>query len=408
MVPRVHRAALADLPGDERDALFEAAQRVAAAVEAGLGAGGSWVSLNDKVSQSVPHVHVHVIPRTKGDGLRGFFWPRTKYADDAEAEGVASRIRAARSRFERGSPDVRSSGSWGPVESFEGRIAVVTGGGTGMGRELVVQLAAEGCHVAACDVNPETLEEMADLARAGVPEGTLVTTHICDVSDAMAMDAFRDEVLAQHDTNHVNLVFNNAGIAGGGSFVMSEPKEWDLTFGVCWGGVYNGCRSFLPLLIASDSGYLVNTSSVNGFWATLGLGIPHTAYSAAKFAVKGFSEALLQDLKLNAPHVKVAVVMPGHIGTQIVTNTMRVHGLEAPDDPDAAALFEAMQANFVENAPMSAAEAATVILDGVRAGKWRILVGDDAHKLDEMVRADPEGVYESGFSLSTMLGGDPS
>ena len=95
LVPRVHRAALADLPGDERDALFEVAQRVAAAVEAGLGAGGAWVSLNDKVSQSVPHVHVHVIPRTKGDGLRGFYWPRTKYADDAEAEGVAAAIRAA-------------------------------------------------------------------------------------------------------------------------------------------------------------------------------------------------------------------------------------------------------------------------------------------------------------------------
>jgi histidine triad (HIT) family protein len=95
LVPRVHRAALADLPGDERDALFEAAQRVAAAVETGLGAGGAWVSLNDKVSQSVPHVHVHVIPRTKGDGLRGFYWPRTKYADDAEAEAVAARIREA-------------------------------------------------------------------------------------------------------------------------------------------------------------------------------------------------------------------------------------------------------------------------------------------------------------------------
>jgi histidine triad (HIT) family protein len=95
LVPRVHRAALADLPDDERDALFEAAQRVAAAVEAGLGAGGAWVSLNDKVSQSVPHVHVHVIPRTKGDGLRGFYWPRTKYADDADAEEVAAAIRAA-------------------------------------------------------------------------------------------------------------------------------------------------------------------------------------------------------------------------------------------------------------------------------------------------------------------------
>lgn len=95
LAPREHRANFADLRADERDALFEAAQRVAAAVEAGLGAGGAWVSLNDKVSQSVPHVHVHVIPRTKGDGLRGFYWPRTKYADDAEAEAVASRIRAA-------------------------------------------------------------------------------------------------------------------------------------------------------------------------------------------------------------------------------------------------------------------------------------------------------------------------
>jgi histidine triad (HIT) family protein len=95
LVPRVHRATFADLSGGERDALFEAAQRVAAAVETGLGAGGSWVSMNDKVSQSVPHVHVHVVPRTKGDGLRGFYWPRTRYADDAEAEEVAARLRAA-------------------------------------------------------------------------------------------------------------------------------------------------------------------------------------------------------------------------------------------------------------------------------------------------------------------------
>jgi NAD(P)-dependent dehydrogenase (short-subunit alcohol dehydrogenase family) len=311
------------------------------------------------------------------------------------------------------------------VESFEGRIAVVTGGGTGMGRELVVQLAAEGCHVAACDVNPETLEEMADLARAGAPEGTLVTTHICDVSDAMAMDAFRDEVLAQHDTNHVNLVFNNAGIAGGGSFVMSEPKEWDLTFGVCWGGVYNGCRSFLPLLIASDSGYLVNTSSVNGFWATLGLGIPHTAYSAAKFAVKGLTEALLEDFRMNAPHVAASVVMPGHIGTDIVNNSRLIHvgdAVPGPDDVsdtreamrrrgvpvdgmDDEAILSMMQMfgdMFRDNAPTSAAEAATVILDGVRENRWRILIGDDARKLDEAVRANPEHAYDGGVSLGTL------
>lgn len=95
VVPRVHRDTLHDVPGDELAALFGTVQRLAAAVEAGLGAGGSWVSVNNRVSQSVPHVHAHVVPRTKGDGLRGFFWPRTKYDDDAEAAAYAERLRVA-------------------------------------------------------------------------------------------------------------------------------------------------------------------------------------------------------------------------------------------------------------------------------------------------------------------------
>src|SRR3546814_707996 len=144
------------------------------------------------------------------------------------------------------------------------------------------------------------------------------------------MMRFRDEGLAAHDTDHVNLVFNNAGIGGGGSFLTASREEWERTFGVCWGGVYNGSRAFLPLLVASDEGYLVNTSSVNGFWASLGPGVPHTAYSAAKFAVKGFTEALLEDLRLNAPHVKAAVVMPGHNGTDIVINSRKVHARSEP------------------------------------------------------------------------------
>src|SRR3546814_15155867 len=90
---------------------------------------------------------------------------------------------------------------------------------------------------------------------------------------------------AAHDTYHVNLVFNNAGIGGGGSFLTASREEWERTFGVCWGGVYNGSRAFLPLLVASDEGYLVNTSSVNGFWASLGPGVPHTAYSADRTGV---------------------------------------------------------------------------------------------------------------------------
>ena len=118
-------------------------------------------------------------------------------------------------------------------------------------------------------------------------------------------------------------MFNNAGVGGGGRFVAGPRHDWDRTFGICWGGVYNCTRAFLPLLVASDEGHIINTSSVNGFWASLGPGIPHTAYSAAKFAVKGFTEALMEDFKVNAPHVKVSVVMPGHIGTDIVINSRR-------------------------------------------------------------------------------------
>ena len=167
-------------------------------------------------------------------------------------------------------------------------------------------------------LNPDTMAETVKLAEEAAPAGTKVTAHVCNVADAAEVARFRDEVVEQHATDHVNLVFNNAGIGGGGSFLTGPQEEWERTFGVCWGGVYNCSRAFVPLLVASDDGYLVNTSSVNGFWAAILKGTPHTAYSSAKFAVKGFSEALLEDFRVNAPHVKVAVVMPGHIGTDIV------------------------------------------------------------------------------------------
>jgi NAD(P)-dependent dehydrogenase (short-subunit alcohol dehydrogenase family) len=313
------------------------------------------------------------------------------------------------------------------VERFEGLLAVVTGGGSGMGRELVVQLAAEGCSVATCDVHEEAAAETARLAEKQAPTGTRITTHLCDVADPADVARFRDEVVAQHETDHINLLFNNAGVGGGGSFLNSDQSEWERTFGICWGGVYNCSRAFVPLLVASEWGYLVNTSSVNGFWALLGPGLPHTAYSSAKFAVKGFSEALIEDFRLNAPHVRVAVVMPGHIGTDIVTNSRKVHGGDGPMDADSldAArtdlarrglpvadmsdgdlqnMMDMFGQMFRDTAPMTAAAAATVILDGVRAGKWRILVGDDAHRLDERVRADPENVYGEGAPTLGILG----
>jgi NAD(P)-dependent dehydrogenase (short-subunit alcohol dehydrogenase family) len=273
------------------------------------------------------------------------------------------------------------------MESFAGKIAVVTGGGSGMGRELVRQLAAEGCSVAACDVHRNAVGETADLASAGAPAGTRVTSHTCDVADEAQVLRFRDEVLAAHAAGHVDLVFSNAGIGGGGSFIADPREQWESVFAVDFWGVYYCARAFLPLLIKSAEGVLVNTSSVNGFWASLGQGVPHTAYSTAKFAVKGFSEALIEDLRAHAPHVRVAVVMPGHVATNIVANSMMAFGV-----PEADAL-EANQ-GFHDSAPLSAAGAATVILDGVRSGAWRILVGADAHSLDEYVRAYPDDAYD--------------
>jgi NAD(P)-dependent dehydrogenase (short-subunit alcohol dehydrogenase family) len=273
------------------------------------------------------------------------------------------------------------------MESFAGKIAVVTGGGSGMGRELVRQLAAEGCSVAACDVHRGAVAETEQLASEGAPAGTKVTSHSCDVADEAQVLRFRDEVLAAHAADHVDLVFSNAGIGGGGSFIADPREQWESVFAVDFWGVYYCARAFLPLLIKSTEGVLVNTSSINGFWASLGQGVPHTAYSTAKFAVKGFSEALIEDLRVHAPHVRVAVVMPGHVATNIVANSMIAFGVSEGD------AYEASK-GFRDSAPLSAEGAATIILDGVRSGAWRILVGADAHGLDQWVRAYPDDAYD--------------
>jgi NAD(P)-dependent dehydrogenase (short-subunit alcohol dehydrogenase family) len=282
------------------------------------------------------------------------------------------------------------------MQDFAGKIAVVTGGGTGMGRELAVQLATAGAHVSMCDVSESNMAETATLARAAAPASDVrISTHTADVSDEAAMLVFRDEALAAHDSDHINLLFNNAGLSGGGSLFTDTRESWERCFDVCFHGVRYGTLAFLDALVASEEGHIINTSSVNGFWASIGNDRPHTAYSAAKFAVKGFTEALITDLAVNAPHVKASVVMPGHIGTNIVQSSM-LYGARDLTDEEREMMIVADQM-FHDMAPMTAAEAATVILDGVRADQWRILVGDDAHRLDEAVRANPEDAYDVNF-----------
>ena len=306
------------------------------------------------------------------------------------------------------------------MDSFENKIAVVTGGGAGMGRELVRQLAKEGCDIALCDVMEENMQETVDIVSSESPE-VKITSFKCDVSLEGDVFSFKDKVIEEHKTDYINLLFNNAGIGGGGSFLQGDQEEWEKTFAICWHGVYYCSRAFMPYLVASTEGHIINTSSVNGFWASLG-GFPHTSYSAAKFAVKGFTEALIQDLRLNAPHVNASVVMPGHIGTSIALNSGKILGHADADELSDAEIEEMKKVwislgapvhnysndqirqmvkerreSFKTNAPTSAAQAAEIILNGVKEKKWRILVGDDAKNLDKKVRENPEKAYDPDF-----------
>jgi NAD(P)-dependent dehydrogenase (short-subunit alcohol dehydrogenase family) len=321
------------------------------------------------------------------------------------------------------STDATTRGSYppAPIDDFRGLVAVVTGGGSGMGRELVRQLSAAGCHVATCDVSLEALDETIELARAGAPESVRFTTFACDVSDEGAMLAFADHVAEAFGTDAIHLLFNNAGIGGGGSLVVAPREEWDRVFGVCWGGVINGMRAFLPMLMRADRGHVVNTSSINGLWACLGPVGSHTAYSSAKFAVRGLTEALTVDFRVNAPHLTASVVMPGHIGTSIVRNSMLLAGIDVKDmsdeavaqvrqnleargidtggasDEDIRTLTQLRADTFEHGAPTTAGAAATIILDAVRSGQWRVLVGDDAHDIDRILRDRPTEAYTDGF-----------
>lgn len=308
------------------------------------------------------------------------------------------------------------------MQDFSDRVAVVTGGGTGIGRALVQQLVAEGCHVAFCDVIEQYLQETLALCQAHNPHNVTISGFVCDVADETQVLAFVDDVTSRHATGHINLLINNAGVNGGGSFVNSTRQEWERTFNICWTGVYLVTRCFLPLLLNSRQGHVVNMSSANAIRPVLGGHVPHTAYSTAKFAVRGFTESLIHDFRYNAPHLGVSVVMPGHTGTGIIANSRQILGQNQPEDwstedieqakarwhiagvKNAAGLSDdqvrkmgaAEIANMREQG-MPAAEAASIILSGVRNNIWRILIGSDTISLDQVVRDSPETAYDEDF-----------
>jgi short-subunit dehydrogenase len=261
------------------------------------------------------------------------------------------------------------------VRKFEDLVAVVTGGGSGIGQALALQLAKKGCHLALVDVSRKGMQE----TKKKIDNKKLkVTQHVTDVSDAAAMEALADDVVAKH--GRVNLLFNNAGITYAKSFEGHSLQDWERIIGInIWGMIY-GCHFFLPhLKEQAGKAHIINLSSMVAF-----MGPPEqTSYAATKSAVKGFSESLWAEL--HGEGVGVTVVYPGAIRTNIMAAA-----LESAEDQDAFAKTKAL----VERMAMPVDKAAKTILKAVRKDKMRVVVGTDAAFFESAKRALPESVHK--------------
>ena len=272
------------------------------------------------------------------------------------------------------------------MESFEGRVAAVTGGASGIGRALCVALAREGCAIAACDIDRDGLDETARMAEIA---GAKVTTALVDVADRSAMHAWADAVVAEHGAVH--LVFNNAGVALEANVIDMAYEDLEWLMNINYWGVVHGTKAFLPHLVASGAGHVVNVSSVFGI-----IGVPtQSAYNSAKFAVRGFTEALRQELEIEGLPVSATSVHPGGIRTNIV----RGGRLSSEQDREEAA------ARFEASARTSPERAAEIILRAVRKNERRVLVGPDAWLIDRLQRWLPSA-YQRLISWGVRRGRD--
>jgi NAD(P)-dependent dehydrogenase (short-subunit alcohol dehydrogenase family) len=252
------------------------------------------------------------------------------------------------------------------MKNFAHKVAVITGAGSGIGRALALELALRGARLALSDVDSEALDGTVASAKE---RGAEARGYPLDVADREAVLAHAEAVVA--DFGQVNLVVNNAGVALGATVEEMSFKDFDWLMGINLGGVVNGTKAFLPHLIASGDGHLVNVSSVFGF-----IGVPtQSAYNAAKFAVRGFTEALREEMLAARHPVGVSCVHPGGIKTNIVR-----HSRGGDEDKAAAA------AGFEKIAMTTPEKAARTILRGVERRSGRILIGPDAYVLDAIPR----------------------
>ena len=272
------------------------------------------------------------------------------------------------------------------MEGFAGKVAVVTGAGSGIGQALAIELARSGASVAISDVDTEGLAATEEQLKAiGAP----VKADRLDVTEREAFELYADAVKAHF--GKVNQIYNNAGIAFAGDIEVSQFKDIEKVMDVDFWGVVNGTKVFLPHLIESGDGHVINISSIFGLFSVPG----QAAYNAAKFAVRGFTEALRQEMMVAGHPVKVTTVHPGGIQTAIARNMTAVDGI---DKDELAQTFDKKLANT------SPQKAAQIILDGVRKNRAKVLVGPDAKVLDLIVRVTGSG-YQRLFSsvMSRMM-----
>ena len=265
------------------------------------------------------------------------------------------------------------------MEGFAGKVAAVTGAGSGIGQALAIELARSGASVAISDVDTEGLAATEERLKAiGAP----VKADRLDVTERDAFELYADAV--KEHFGKVNQIYNNAGIAFAGDIEVTQFKDIEKVMDVDFWGVVNGTKVFLPHLIESGDGHVINISSVFGLFSVPG----QAAYNAAKFAVRGFTEALRQEMEVAKHPVKVTTVHPGGIKTNIVRN------MTAVDTVDKDQLRQTFDKKLANTSPEKAAR---IILDGVRKNRARVLVGPDAKALDLIVRVTGSG-YQRLFS----------
>lgn len=259
--------------------------------------------------------------------------------------------------------------------TVHGKVGAITGAGSGIGRALAVELSRRGASVALSDVDEVGLERTAALVAGPVH------TAVVDSSDHHAVHGWASEVVAHF--GRVHQIYNNAGIAPGRMVLESSWADYEQVLAVNFAGVIHGTQAFLPHLIASGGGAVVNVSSINGIFAQPGL----SQYCASKFAIRGFTESLRAEMLLAGHPVRVSGVYPGGVATSIVENAARI--AEAAGEvltPAQRARTRTYQERLLKLPP---AEAARIIVDGVERGRPRIRVGRDAVALDRLTRLAP-------------------